>query len=445
MQRNGFVTILLYVILVFLAVALAVLVFFNARLNTRVNEEMRLAEEAASATPTPSPSPTPTPNITPEPVRELESTYLRFAGEVVGHAALETQADYGEYHDFTPLFEGVVDDWQYADFAACTLVSNLSVDGVYESYLLPHGMVYSLGQCGVDLINAATDHAADYGLEGILNSLDRYALCEMDVVGIYGDEAEREATGGVVSEQIGNLNVAFLSYTYGTGGVSVADYSYALNIYTSDYMSDQKTIDEQQLAEDIQLAEDLGSDLIVCFVYWWDDTQYYTEPTDEQRELAEYLCSQGVDVIVGAGCKVPQPIEVITTGEEDAEHSCLVLYSLGTLASMYSDKYTNLSGAVELRVDRDVNTGEVFIANVSYDALYTVRPSDFSELDDDAFLCKVFNIHSYMETYENGGALEYRSGELYSAMQTGLQQLRMFLGEEYDVWNGGQELMLTVR
>ena len=90
MKKNGLVTGVMYVVLVLLVVGLGFLLFFNYRANMEQKEEIRAAEEAASATATPAPTEEPAP--TAEPQRTVETLDLAFAGDLVGHAGLTTDA-----------------------------------------------------------------------------------------------------------------------------------------------------------------------------------------------------------------------------------------------------------------------------------------------------------------------------------------------------------------
>ena len=230
MERNGFVTGLMYILLVFLIVGLAILVFFNFRANTRQQAEIEAAEIAASTTPTPPPTSTPEPTATPS--RTTDVITLAFAGDLVGQPGLSTDAssvstttnENGESvetatYDFYNELDGITSSLSGVDFSACTFVGTMSDSGVYEGYHMPVAIATALAGAGFQLVNAATDHILDLGLDGLLTTVRGFNEEGLAVAGAYSSQQLH----GAFMQEIHGIKVAFLSYTYGTGGVSVVD------------------------------------------------------------------------------------------------------------------------------------------------------------------------------------------------------------------------------
>ncbi len=440
MKKNGFITGVMYVLLVFLVVGLGFILFFNYRANMEQQQMIRQAEEAANTTPTPPPTATPAP--TEEPERIAQTITLSFAGDLVGQAGLTTDAqtegdgDTPAY-DFSAELEGVRSSLEQADLAACTLVSTLSDAGSYDAYVMPRAVADGLKGVGFDLVNAATDHLLDRGLTGLTGTVDYLKNAGLTVVGAYSSSASRS----LPIAQVNGIKVAFLSYAYGTAGtgaqpVSIADNSWCMDLLTTDYMTDKQTVDYEKIDADIAAVKEAGADVIVAFVYWWDSAQYYTEPREQQAEVAEHLCQSGVDVIVGGGVKVPQPIEVRTVERDDGKANCVVCYSLSSLMSCFNDAYTNLSAVVDVQISRDEDSGEIWISGVQTKPLFMVDTGDYSDSADLGYKYRVLDAWQAVEDYD-AGTTEGLSEEIYQAVKTGIEDLDTILGADYAARDGG--------
>lgn len=435
----------MYIILVLLAVGLGVLTFFNYQANKQQQQTIEAVKEAASATPTPPPTETPAP--TEEPKRNTETITMAFAGDLVGQAGLTTDVEEtgeeGEAptYDFTEQISGVVPSLGEADVAVCTLVTTLGNDGTYDSYHMPASLATALRGAGFNLVNAASDHILDRGLEGLATTANVLKEAGLNPTGIYGESASRS----LPIANIGDVKVAFLSYTYGTAGtgaepVSVADYSWCMDILTTDYMTNKETVDYGKITSDIAAVKEAGADIVACFVYWWDNTQYYTEPRSNQTEVVDYLLENGVDIIIGGGVKVPQPIETRVVERADGSRSnCVVCYSLSSLMSCFNDVYTNLSAVVSIEISRDADTGEIWISGVSDRPLFMLDTGDYEDYSDPSFRYRLLDATEAVANYEQGST-DVVSAQAYEAIKTGIDDLKTLMGAEYAEENGGVTL-----
>ncbi len=435
MRGNSFGTGFMYVLLVFLTVGLALMIYFNYQANTEQMAEIE-AEEIAAAT-TPTPEPTATPEPTPTPNRITENVTLAFAGDLVGQPGLATDAETTDgddvSYDFFEELEGVVSSLTGADLSACTLVGTISETGPYEEgYRLPASMATALAGAGFQVVNAATDHILDQDINGLTETVDIMKNEGLVVAGAY----ENEASHGAFVANVHGIDVAILSYTYGTGGVSVVDAPWCLDIYTSDYMTDQETVDYDRIDGDIAAVKEAGADIVVCFLYWWDNTQYYPQPRQNQTDLADHLFESGVDVIVGAGVKTPQPIDVRVVERADGtKANCVALYSLSNLMSCFNDRYTNLSATAKIVISRDTNTDETWVSGVSYDPLFMLDTDDYDDYNEPGYKYRLLDAYDAIESYEEGERTI--SEKTYDAIVDGVKDLQDIFGADYDAANGG--------
>ena len=464
MQRNSLLTTVLYVLMVFLCVGLAVLLFLNVQANKELNASQAQAVYEALVTPTPVPTAEPTP----EPAeRNTEDIVLAFGGEIVGQMGLTKDAEQvyepeqtGEEdvevqvsYDYDDEIVGLSDLLAQPDFVSCTLGSVLLDSVDYESYVMNPGFAVTLEKSGFDLVNTASNRILYRGMEGLESTVSALQSAGLINLGTAATQESFDENNGIVTKVFNGVTVAFLSYTCETGDVSAADTPYAVNILTSDYMSGAQSIDYDRIDSDLQLAKDRGADLIVCYVYWWSEDSYYIDVRDNQRELATYLCENGVDIVAGSGTKVPQPIELMKFRDEDgSERSCVVIYSPGNLLNCFDDNYTNLSGLVCVDLKRDVDTNEVWISDVYYKPLFMLDTSDYSDIPEDSaeFKYRIFDLRDAVSRYEavntegegDGEALaaDCITREVYNAMLAGVDTLQQLFGAEYDEINGGVDV-----
>ena len=440
-NKNGLFTGFMYVLLVLLTVGLGFLVFFNYQANERQKEQIEAIQEAANTTPTPEPVATPEPTATP--TRTAETFTMAFAGDLVGQAGLTTDAkrtadDGTVSYDFVSELDGVRTGLEGADITACTLVSRLSGLGEYDSYSMPPAMADALKDVGFSLVNVATDHIMDRGLEGLTETVQTLQNSGLGVLG-----ASASSSRSRIMATVNGVKVAFLSYTYSTAGgtsepVSVADNSWCLDLLTTDYMTAKETVDYERIDGDIATMRQAGADIVVCFVYWWDNDQYYTEPRANQTEVVDHLLQSGVDILVGGGVKVPQPIEVRTVEREDGKANCVVLNSLSNLMSCFGDAYTNLSAVARVEVSRDVNDGSVWISGVSARPLFMLDTGDYEDYSAPEFKYRLLDARQAIIANDQGGGV--LSASAYEAVEKGVDDLKLLLGEDFDDDIGGMSI-----
>ena len=358
----------------------------------------------------------------------------------MGQPGLTTDAASGSEdertYDFFDELAGVTPVLSGVDFASCTLVGTLSENGPFDTgYTMPASAATALAGSGFQLVNAATDHILERGLDGLTETV--HILQEEGLVPV-GAYANQQSQSAFIAD-IHGLNVALLSYTCGTGGVSVSDTPWCVNILTQDYMTDQETVDYDRVAADIDAVRRNGADIVVCYIYWWDNTQYYTTARKNQSDVAERLFAEGVDVLVGSGVKTPEPIETATVERADGtKANCVALYNLSNLMSCFNDRYTNLSAVAKVFVSRDTETGECWVSGVSYDPMFMLDTDDYADYSEPGYKYRLLSAYDAIAEHDDG---DRSLSELaYKAVVQGVQDLQDIMGAEYDAANGGVTL-----
>jgi hypothetical protein len=191
-----------------------------------------------------------------------------------------------------------------------------------------------LARSGVDVVTVANNHGADYGLEGVRETLEIADDAPLAVVGVGQDRAE--AFGGYRTT-IRGTDVAVLAadaamresadpiWASGEGGPGIAS---------------ARATPPRNLLRAVREAE-ATQDLVVVYLHWGAESA--TCPTGRQTYLAQTLADAGADVIVGAHAHRLQGSGVLD--------GAYVNYGLGNFA-WYHGRVPE-SGVLRLRMDGD--------------------------------------------------------------------------------------------
>ena len=232
-------------------------------------------------------------------------------GDVLIHESVYKDAlnSDGTY-DFHKMFIDVEDIIKKYDLKYCNQESTIggSVLGIsgYPSFNSPDEIGDEIVNLGFNLISLANNHALDKGEDAIKYSNSYWKTKNVITAGTYNSIEERDKVN--VYEKNG-IKYAFLAYT--TISNAKVNNEYILNMYSAD-----------RAKKDIEKVKD-QVDVIIVSMHW--GIEDYNTPTESQRQIAEYLSSLGVNMIIGAHPHVVQPVEYIG--------DTLVIYSLGNFIS----------------------------------------------------------------------------------------------------------------
>lgn len=298
------------------------------------------------------------------PTPTLEYTII-MVGDVLLHTPVEEscrQTD-GSY-DYDSLFAHTKETIAEADLALVNQEviiggADLGISG-YPCFNADFRLCDSLVETGFDVICHATNHAMDKGRGGLVNCAQywREQYPQITVLGIH-DTADTSTSCGAdpVILELPDMRIAVLNYTYGTNGIPLPeDMPYAVDL-----------LDEEQVAADIQRAEELADFTIVC-PHW--GTEYWLTPDASQEKWTKIFAENGADLVLGTHPHVIEPIEWVT--DEESEHEMLVYYSLGNFVNWTSGTGEGVAnrmvgGMAEVTLAKNAD-GEVEIAD------YGVRP-----------------------------------------------------------------------
>ena len=257
-------------------------------------------------------------------------------------------SEYPEYN-FTPIYENILPVIQAADISYInqeTLMAGAEYGySDYPCFNSPQHLGHQLEDMGFDIVNIANNHMLDMTTPGLLDTIEFWRTKNVTLIGGY--ENEEIYNKPVVVEKNG-ISMVLLSYTYSANGFQPS----------SNYDVVVPFIDEDQIREDIRRVKDAG-DMLIVSVHWGNENQF--EPTSEQRELAQMMCDEGVDVIIGTHPHVIQPVEWLTS---DDGNKTLCIYSLGDLVAVMMKSSNMLGGLCTFDI---VKTGdEITVENVLF-------------------------------------------------------------------------------
>ena len=245
-------------------------------------------------------------------------TNLVMVGDALIHGLVyQTANKYADYkgYDFKPMLKytkEIVEDYDLAYYNQETILGGTELGlSTYPMFNSPYEVGDAFLDAGFNLVSLATNHTLDRGEKAILNSRNYWNSKKEQVIaaGSYSSEEERDE---VIVKESNGIKYGFLSYTVQTNGLTIPSGKYYLvNVYS-----------KEKVKEDVEKYRD-KVDLLMVAMHWGEE--YMTYPVNSQKEIAKYLASLGVDIIIGCHPHVVQPIDFID--------NTLVVYSLGNFVS----------------------------------------------------------------------------------------------------------------
>lgn len=288
---------------------------------------------------------------------------LLFVGDAMQHQAQLDQAlseGGGKRYDYSKCFHLIAPAIMEADYAVCNLEVPLGGGPRYSGYpcfSAPDSYAKALKDAGFDLFLTANNHCLDSGDKAARRTLLALDSLGVDHIGTYRDAAQRKQLVPFI-KNINGIKFAFLNYTYGTNGIEPRD------------GMEVALINRDKMKQEIKAARDAGAEMVVVAVHW--GVEYVLLENAGQRDLANFLVDQGVDLIIGGHPHVIQPMKVVRNEKENKD--VLVVYSLGNFISNMKTGDTRGGALVRVRVERDEN-GTARFKHADYDTFFSAKPT----------------------------------------------------------------------
>ena len=277
-------------------------------------------------------TPTAAPTEEPQPTEAPEDTKVSFtftaSGDNLIHSCLYEQAaargrSTGQAYDFSYCYKDVEDYFMEQDLNWInqeTLVNSGYSPSGYPTFSTPIQVVRDLRKIGFTIYNTSSNHSYDKLSGGLSAAMkfwnkmkNRKEGKEAFQVGI----VRRSNPLPQLIREINGVKVGFLSYTYGTNGISIDSGS----TYRVVYLSERDRIRAQVKA----LRK--KADVVMVSCHWGVENSHTVSA--EQKSLARDLVSWGADLIIGTHPHVLQNCAWIKAGGRKG----FCAYSLGNFIS----------------------------------------------------------------------------------------------------------------
>lgn len=313
-------------------------------------------------------------------LREVSYTTVSFSavGDNLMNLPVVEAADanagemYDGLYDFTPMYQGVADivathDLNFIDIETILGGDHLGLTG-YPSFNSPAAIADEVADFGWNLATTATNHSLDVGIEGIDNSSATWAAHpEVVVTGTFVSPEDRARIRTVEKN---GITFAFLSYTDYLNGIPVpSGYEYAV-----------ATADTDAMVADVTRAHELA-DVVIVAMSWGSENDFV--PNETQRYFAQLLANLGVDLVVGFGPHVIQPIEwyqQLDAAGNPTGSQTLVVFSLGNFLSNQPYAYANVEGCFTCVFERLGQHGPITLTDLAWTPLINHIDGDYHEV-----------------------------------------------------------------
>lgn len=352
--------IIFIVIAILSIVAGSIFTFVSLNKSDEVEEELPIVDEK--------------PTIEENENYETSATFIA-VGDALIHSAIYYDALSNGVYDFNYIFtevKPIIEKYDLKYYNQETILGGTSLGlSSYPLFNSPQEVGDAFMNMGFNLVSLATNHTLDYGERGMLSSLEYWGKQE-GVIAAGSYESEESRTTPRIME-VNGITYTLLSYSTLTNGLRIPyGKEYLFNLY-----------DEEKVKEDIERVRD-KVDVVMVAMHW--GAEYTHTPVQEERQIANYLASLGVDIVIGTHPHVIQPIDFID--------DTMVIYSLGNFVSgqIGIERLVGLMASVTIK--KTVTDGVTTItledpaaelvytrkAGATYGSNYKLYP--FSKLDD---------------------------------------------------------------
>ena len=233
----------------------------------------------------------------------------------------------------------------------------------YPYFNSPSEFGDAMVEAGFNLVGLASNHSADctYASDECITNSYNYWKSKNIIFDGFNEDESKENKYNI--GKINDITYGFLSYTNTLNGLdgTVSNIKYKIDIY------DEETVKKE--------VEDLKQkvDVVIVAMHWHKNSaEYSTTPTQSNIQIANYLASLGVDIVLGTYSHCLQPFDIID--------NTVVFYSLGNFISNQGDLISSIGykGIVGVLASMDITktiyedgTSEIKIDNLGADLTYT--------------------------------------------------------------------------
>lgn len=277
------------------------------------------------------------------------------AGDIVFHLPFLESGVYlnssdGSYN-YNSIFDYCRPLLEEADFSTVTMETSLAGEEAgysgYPMFKAPDALADALAGGGFDMVNLASNHVYD----GLDDGFQR-------TMGVLSYVYETTAQSGSKS----------------INGIPLSDTASAL-INSFDPSNPDPFYSEVETS--LSAMKEEGVQYTIAYMHW--GTEYQTQQSEEQTQIAQKLCDMGIDTLIGSHPHVIQPVDVLTSA--DGEHQMLCAYAIGNFLSNQRAEYmqaemptgeTEDSYMLTLTLSSD-EKGKVTLTDAAFTPMWTYR------------------------------------------------------------------------
>lgn len=279
------------------------------------------------------------------------------------------QSETGAWN-YDSVYANLKSDIQAADIAMVNQETPFTTDHSAVSGTAPYATPTEVGDAlvnaGFNVVTSATALIDDNGSSMINETLNYWETSHPDVT-LVGIHKSQTSTNTAKIVEINGIKIAFLDYTfpaYGsqsgisdnsadTTGSSASSGSAATSSSSKGSMIDTfNTADVAAAIKQVKASADC-----VIFSANWGKTEE-PMPTEYEKEWANFLMEQGVDVVIGTNPNVLQPYGYLT---DDSGHNMLIYYSLGNFVTGQETLKQLLGGMAAFTIQKTVDGDQTSI------------------------------------------------------------------------------------
>ena len=269
-------------------------------------------------------------------LKEKDTVVISFIGDVMQHGKQLKSAlipgkdpDSADSYDYSHVFKYIGEQIGNSDITVANMEFPVGVPPYsgYPEFSAPVSIAEEAVKSGIDLFLIANNHLLDKGEKGIRRTIELYDSLGANYTGAYRDSLEEKSDNPKILV-VNGVKIAFLNFTYGTNGIPVP-YPYRVN-----------STDTLEIKEAILRAKADSADIIIALPHW--GTEYRLKHDHAQERLAEWLVSNGADLVIGTHPHVPQ--------DRDTVGGRHVIYSLGNFISNMSLANTQAGLAAKIKI-----------------------------------------------------------------------------------------------
>lgn len=289
-----------------------------------------------------------------KPKRTETTASLVMVGDALIHNSVYNDAKTSDGgYDFTPMLteiKPIIQQYDLAYYNQETILGGTALGlSNYPRFNSPQEVGDAFLDAGFNLVSLASNHTMDKNEEGVISSLNYWNTKDAYTAGSYLSFEERDKP---VIKEVNGIKYSFLAYTMWNNGLSTPTGKEYLN---NEYSPELAKVDIERVRDQ--------ADVVLVAMHW--GTEYSLGVSAQQEEVANYLASLGVDIIIGAHPHVVEPITFID--------KTMVIYSLGNLISDQEgiERLTGLMASVTIRKVVEDGVTTITLENPKAELTYT--------------------------------------------------------------------------